>query len=189
MKPLQSLTTPRLLLRPWRDEDMAPFAMMGADPRVMEYFPALLSEAESDAAVARIRAYFDEHGFGLWAAEELGGAAFIGYVGLSTPRFEAPFMPAIEIGWRLAFEHWGKGYAREAARAALAFGFGPADLREIVSFTTRANQRSWRVMEAIGMRRSTAEDFDHPALPAGHPLQPHILYRISRPQWEQMRKT
>src|SRR6266404_6500987 len=117
------LLTPRLCLRPWRDEDLAPFAALNADPRVMEYFPAILSQAETEAAVSRIHAYFDQHGYGLWAVEVLHGAPFIGYVGLNTPRIEAHFMPAIEIGWRLAFEHWGRGYAREAAKAALNFGF------------------------------------------------------------------
>jgi RimJ/RimL family protein N-acetyltransferase len=176
-------------LRPWRDDDVAPFAAMNVDSRVMEYFPAVLSQAETHAAVARIRDYFAQHGYGPWAAEELGGAPFIGYVGLTTPRFEAPFMPAIEIGWRLAFEHWGKGYAREAARAALGYGFESLGLDQIVSFTATGNRRSWRVMEAIGMKRSLDEDFNHPSLPAGHPLERHVLYRINRPEWEQMRKT
>ncbi len=181
------LTTTRLRLRPWRDDDLEPFAALNADPRVMEYFPALLDRTESDANAARIRAYFAEHDYGLWAVEELGGAPFIGYVGLSTPRFDAPFMPAIEIGWRLAFAHWGKGYAREAANAALDFGFDTLNLNQIVSFTTTANQRSRRVMEAIGMKRSAGEDFDHPMLAEGHPLRRHVLYRISCQEWEQMR--
>jgi RimJ/RimL family protein N-acetyltransferase len=154
----------------------------------MEFYPALLSREVSDAAVGRIQAYFAEKGYGLWAVEEVGGAPFIGYVGLSTPRFDAPFMPATEIGWRLSYEHWGKGYAREAASAALAFGFEKAGLAQIVSFTTQVNRRSWRVMEAIGMRRALEEDFNHPSLPDGHPLQPHILYRITRAEWDQMRK-
>lgn len=189
MKPPVTLTTPRLRLRPWRDEDIAPFAAMNADPRVMEYFPALLSQAETEAMVGRIRAYFAEHGYGLWAVEELNGAPFIGYVGLNTPRFDAPFMPTIEIGWRLAFEHWKKGYAREAARAALASGFEELALNEIVSFTARINRRSWHVMKAIGMKRSPADDFNHPSLPAGHSLERHVLYRMTRAEWEQMRKT
>jgi RimJ/RimL family protein N-acetyltransferase len=182
------LTTSRLLLRPWRDDDLEPFAALNADPRVMEYFPATLDRTESDANAARIRTYFAQHGYGLWGVEELGGAPFIGYVGLSTPRFEAPFMPAIEIGWRLGFAHWGKGYAREAAYAALDFGFGTLNLNQIVSFTTTANQRSRRVMEAIGMNWSAREDFDHPMLPEAHPLRRHVLYRITRQDWEQMRK-
>jgi RimJ/RimL family protein N-acetyltransferase len=189
MKPPVTLTTPRLRLRPWRDDDIAPFASLNADARVMEHFPALLSQAETEAMVARIRAYFDEHGYGLWAAEELHGAPFIGFVGLNTPRFEAPFMPAIEIGWRLAFDYWGKGYAREGARAALGFGFENLGLDQIVSFTAAGNRRSWRVMEAIGMKHSPDEDFNHPFLPSGHPLERHVLYRITRQEWEQMRKT
>jgi RimJ/RimL family protein N-acetyltransferase len=182
-----TMSTPRLLLRPWRDDDLDPFAALNADPRVMEYFPATLDRAGSDANAARIRSYFEQHGYGLWAVEELGGAPFIGYVGLNTPRFEAPFMPAIEIGWRLAFAHWGKGYASEAAKAALEFGFSTLNLERIVSFTTTANQRSRRVMEVIGMNRSVEDDFDHPLVPAGHPLVRHVFYHIYLQEWEQMR--
>src|SRR4051812_43011287 len=166
-----SLTTPRLRLRPWRDDDIAPFAALNAYPRVMEYFPATLSLAETEAMVTRIRAYFAEHGYGLWAVELLQGAPLIGFVGLNTPRFEAPFMPAIEVGWRLAFDHWGKGYAREGARAALSFAFKNLGLNEVISYTATTNQRSQRVMSAIGMKRSPAEDFNHPLLAPGHPLE------------------
>jgi ribosomal-protein-alanine N-acetyltransferase len=189
MKTPVSLTTPRLRLRPWLDEDIHPFAALNADPRVMEHFPAVLSLAETEAGVARIRAYFAEHGYGLWAVEVLDGAPFIGFVGLTTPRWDAPFMPAIEIGWRLAFDHWGRGYAREGAEAALAFAFGDLGLDQVVSYTATTNLRSQRVMQAIGMTRSPAEDFDHPFLAAGHPLERHVLYRITRTEWEQMRKT
>jgi RimJ/RimL family protein N-acetyltransferase len=175
-----TIPTFRLLLRPWRDEDLPAFAAMNADPRVMEFFPRPLDRAESDARAARIRDHFARHGFGLWAVEVPGVADFIGFVGLSVPDFEMPFMPCVEVGWRLAHEHWGQGYATEAARAALDFGFRRLALDEIVSFTVPANRRSRGVMERIGMTRTPADDFDHPALPEGHPLRRHVLYRAIR---------
>jgi ribosomal-protein-alanine N-acetyltransferase len=174
------LDTDRLLLRRWRLEDRAAFARMNADPRVMEFFPKLLTREESDAAADRIEAHFQQHGFGLWAVEIPDVAAFAGFVGLATPRFEAAFTPCVEIGWRLAAEHWGRGYATEGARAALEFGFGKLGLTEILSFTAVDNVRSRRVMEKIGMTHCPADDFDHPLLPAGHPLSRHVLYRIGR---------
>jgi RimJ/RimL family protein N-acetyltransferase len=168
------------VLRPWRDADLAPFAALNADPRVMEFFPGVLDRSESEAQVARIRGHFDRHGYGAWAVEVPGVAKFIGYVGLGSPRFEAHFTPCIEIGWRLAFQHWGYGYATEAARAAIAFGFEKLRLDEIVSFTVPANLRSRRVMERLGMTHSPTEDFDHPLLPEGHRLRRHVLYRLPR---------
>lgn len=173
-----SLRTARLLLRDWRDADLDPFAAMNADPVVMEFFPRPLERAESDAAVARIREHLASHGFGLWAVEVPGVAEFIGFVGLAIPRFDAHFTPCVEIGWRLARGYWGRGYATEAASAALEFGFRKRGLDEIVSFTAVENRRSRAVMERIGMTRSLAEDFDHPALPEGHPLRRHVLYRV-----------
>ena len=174
------IETERLLLRRWRPEDRAPFAALNADPRVMEFLPGTLSRAQSDEFAERIEAHFAEHGFGLWAVEIPGVTPFAGYVGLSVPRFEARFTPCVEIGWRLAFAHWRGGHATEGARAALAFGFEQAGLDEIVSFTVPANVRSRRVMEKLGMRRDPAEDFDHPALPVGHVLRRHVLYRIAK---------
>jgi RimJ/RimL family protein N-acetyltransferase len=173
------LDTLRLHLRLWRDEDLTPFAALNADPAVMEFFPKLLDRAESDALAARIRAHFDRRGFGLWAVEAPGVADFIGFVGLCVPGFEAHFTPCVEIGWRLARPYWGRGYATEAARGALEYGFRRLAIAEIVSFTVPANQRSRNVMERIGMTRSPADDFDHPALPAGHPLRRHVLYRAN----------
>ena len=152
---------------------------MNADPRVMEYFPVLLPTEASDALADRIDAHFTRYGYGLWAVEIPGVTAFAGYVGLAHPAFDAPFMPAVEIGWRLAAEHWGRGYATEAARAALRFGFEQAGLSEIVSFTVPANVRSRRVMERIGMTHDPRDDFDHPALPEWHSFRRHVLYRIS----------
>lgn len=174
------LTTESLVLREWRDSDLEPFAAINADPRVMEFLPAPLDRAESDALAGRIREGFAKHGFGLWAVEVPGVAPFIGFIGLSVPRFEAPFTPCVELGYRLAFDHWGLGYATEGAMAALEFGFKQARLKEIASFTVPGNLRSRRVMEKIGMTRDPAEDFDHPKLEAGHRLRRHVLYRISR---------
>ncbi|HEY0035146.1 MAG TPA: GNAT family N-acetyltransferase [Longimicrobium sp.] len=173
-----TLTTARLVLRPWRDDDLAPFAALNADPRVMEFFPAVLSCAESDGLAARIGQHMETHGFGLWAVEVPRVAPFIGFVGLMTVSPALPFAPAVEVGWRLAREHWGRGYATEAARAAVEFGFGVLGLGEIVSFTTERNGPSRAVMERLGMTHSPAEDFEHPSIPAGHPLQPHVLYRL-----------
>jgi RimJ/RimL family protein N-acetyltransferase len=174
------IATERLVLRRWRPSDRGPFAEMNADPRVMEFFPARLNRAESDAVTDRIAAHFEQHGFGLWAVEVPGVAPFVGFVGLAVPRFEASFTPCVEIGWRLAFDYWGRGYATEGARAVLAYGFDTAGLSEILSFTAIQNVRSRRVMEKIGMQHSPEEDFDHPLLPAGHTLQRHALYRIRR---------
>ena len=127
--------------------------------------------------VDRIEAGFAADGFGLWAVEVAGGPPFIGFVGLAVPRFEAHFTPAVEVGWRLAREHWGRGYATEAARAALDYGFGTVGLEEVVSLTVPANTRSIAVMERLGMTRDPADDFDHPRLPEGHRLRRHVLYR------------
>ena len=173
------IQTERLLLRRWREGDREPFAALNADPRVVEFLPGPLTREESNQRAERIEAHFAEHGFGLWAVEVRAGAPFIGFVGLAVPKFEAAFTPCVEIGWRLAAEHWGRGYATEGARAALAFGFEQLRLTEIVSYTVPANARSRRVMEKIGMTRNPAEDFDHPLLPAGHPLRRHVLYRLA----------
>jgi ribosomal-protein-alanine N-acetyltransferase len=148
----------------------------------MEHFQAPLTRAESDAMVDRIEAAFESNGFGLWAVEVVGGAPFIGFVGLAVPTFEAHFTPAVEVGWRLAQEHWGRGYATEAAHAALEFGFASVGLDEIVSFTVPANIRSRAVMERLGMTHDEKDDFDHPRIPPGHPLRRHVLYRLQSPR-------
>lgn len=178
-----TLRTGRLLLRRWRDEDRGPFAALNADPDVMEHFPSALTRAESDALAGRIESFLEANGYGLWAVERLDRGEFIGFVGLSVPSFEAPFTPAVEAGWRLAREHWGHGFATEAARAAVADGFERLGLEEIVSFTALSNVRSQAVMRRLGMTRDPAEDFDHPRLPEGHPLRRHVLYRLSRSSW------
>ncbi|RYG46011.1 N-acetyltransferase [bacterium] len=177
--PAPTLVTPRLVLRGWREDDLAPFAELNADARVVEFLPGPMTREESDAMAERIQGHFRERGFGLWAVEVAGVLPFIGFVGLSVPRFEAGFTPCVEIGWRLAADHWGRGYATEAARAALDYGFATLGLAEIVSFTVPGNRRSRTVMEKIGMRRDPADDFLHPILPEGHPLRPHVLYRLA----------
>jgi RimJ/RimL family protein N-acetyltransferase len=183
---MTELHTDRLLLRRWRATDREPFACINADPRVMEYFPATLTREESDAGIDRVEAHFACHGFGVWAAELRGTGELIGFIGLNLPEFEAPFTSqstaAVEIGWRLAAEHWGKGLATEGARAALHDAFTELRLQEVVSFTTVNNQRSRRVMEKLGMTRNPADDFDHPAVPEGHPLRRHVLYRLRNDQ-------
>jgi ribosomal-protein-alanine N-acetyltransferase len=177
------LATDRLRLRRWRADDRDAFAALNADARVMEFFPGTLDRAASDALADRIEQHFERHGFGLWAIEVPGVAAFAGFCGLAIPRFDAPFMPCVEIGWRLDVAHWGRGYATEAARLALGHGFAALALDEIVSFTSAANHRSRAVMERLGMRRDPADDFDHPSLPEGHPLRRHVLHRLAAATW------
>jgi RimJ/RimL family protein N-acetyltransferase len=172
------LSTDRLLLRRWSEEDLAPFRRMNADPQVMEFMPKLLTAEESDAMVDRIEAHFEERGFGLFAAELKESGEFIGFVGLSVPGFEAPFMPAVEVGWRIAVEFWGRGLATEAAREVLRYGFEALGLESAVSFTVPGNLRSRRVMEKIGMRMEG--EFEHPLLPEGHALRRHVLYRVEK---------
>jgi ribosomal-protein-alanine N-acetyltransferase len=173
------LRTPRLILRPWRDEDVEPFAAMNADPRVMEHFPSLMDREQTEAMVARIRTHFAAHGFGPWAVEVPGAASFIGFTGIFHVPFEAYFTPAIEVGWRLTPAHWGQGYATEAAQAVLQHGFERLALPEIVAYTVPANVRSRRVMEKLGMKHEPAGDFDHPRIAEGSPARRQVLYRIS----------
>ena len=175
--------TERLILRQWRESDRGVFARMNCDPAVMEHFPALLTRQESDALVDRAQAHLQQYGFGPWAAEIRESGAFIGFISLFIPRFEASFTPCVEIGWRLAREHWGKGLAIEGARAVVRHGFQVQGLRELVSFTVPENLRSLRVMQKLGMTRDPLDDFDHPSIPAGHPLRHHVLYRLKRDDW------
>jgi len=171
------IRTARLLLRRWRAADRAAFAALNADPLVMQHFPSVLISSDSAALADRIEQHFAEHGFGLWAVEITSVVEFAGFIGLAIPRFEAHFTPCVEVGWRLAADHWGRGYATEGARAALTFGFRELGLSEIVSFTTPDNRRSRRVMERIGMTHNPADDFDHPGAPQS--LRRHVLYRIA----------
>jgi RimJ/RimL family protein N-acetyltransferase len=175
------LRTPRLSLRRWLVSDRAPFAAMNADPVVMEHFPATLSREQSDAMVERIEEVFDANGFGLWAVEVIATGEFIGFTGLTPVPFEAPFTPAVEIGWRLARPAWRQGYATEAARAAAAYGFEVARLHEIVSMTATTNLPSQAVMRRLGMSRDPADDFDHPRVLDNYRLRRHVLFRLAAP--------
>lgn len=180
MSPIIELDTPRLRMRQWRDSDREPFAALNADPVVMAFFPSVQSRAASDAGIDGWQSQFAAQGWSNWALELRATGEFIGFTGLSMPRRQLPFSPCIEIGWRLARAYWGKGYATEAARAALEAGFWRIGLAEIVSFTAVGNARSRAVMERIGMRNRDP-DFDYPGFPEGHPLRRHCLYRIRRP--------
>ena len=174
------IETDRLILRQWKSSDVEPFVSLNADSRVMEFFPATLSRAETEAMIATAEERISRDGFGLWAAEVKGTKVFIGFIGLSVLGYPLPFSPCVEVGWRLAFDYWGRGYAQEGARAALAFGFDKLGLEEIVSFTSVSNLRSRHVMDRIGMTYDVQGDFDHPKLPEHHPLKRHVLYRKVR---------
>ena len=175
--------TARLRLRQWRDADREPFAALNADPAVMHYFAATVTRLASDRSIDAWQADIAQRGWSNWAVELVKERAFIGFVGLTVPRrAELPFMPCVEIGWRLARAFWGQGYATEAARATLGVGFERLGLAEIVSFTSLVNRPSRAVMQRIGMLDS-GEDFDHPALPVGSELRRHCLYRSSRERW------
>ncbi|MDG2520810.1 GNAT family N-acetyltransferase [Caulobacter segnis] len=172
------IETERLILRPWTDADREPFAAMCADPEVMRHFPATLNRTESDAVVERMVAHQADHGFSFFALERKADGAFLGFTGMMTLKTENPLQPGVEIGWRLAREAWGAGYASEAALAAIRHGFDTLGLEQIVSFTATENLRSQAVMQRIGMTRRADLDFDHPAVPEGHRLRPHVVYAI-----------
>jgi RimJ/RimL family protein N-acetyltransferase len=172
------LRTERTALRRWRPADREPFAALNADPRVMAHFPSALSRSQSDAFADTIEQELAERPFGLWALEIAGVTPFAGFVGLHVPSFTAPFTPCVEIGWRLAVRHWGRGYATEAARAVLTHAWDRLGLDEVLSFTAVGNAPSRAVMTRIGMTHDPADDFDHPRLPEGHPLRRHVLYRV-----------
>lgn len=188
MIPVPTLATPRLRLRDWRDDDLPAFRALNLDREVRRYFPSLLTPYETDVFARSIREFLSQNGWGLWAVEVEGGAPFIGFVGLGRPSFE-PFTECVEVGWRLSREAWGQGYATEAARAAVAFGFTSLGLQEIVAFTVPANRQSRRVMEKLGMTHDSAGDFLHPRVAEGHHLRPHVLYRLSFEAWSLARMT
>ena len=175
------IETERLLLRQWKDADLLTFAEMCRDREVMEYFPKRLTRKESDHLANRIRSLIADRGWGFWAVEVPGQSSFIGYVGLHIPRAAMPFQPCVEVGWRLAKEHWGQGYATEAARASLDYAFNQLQLSEVVSFTTLKNVRSQAVMRKLGM--SLDRYFQHPDLDANNALSEHVLYTIKRSKW------
>lgn len=179
-----TLVTERLVLRPWRTEDLDPMAELNGDADTMRYFPAPLDREQSDTFVRRMVQSFEWSGTGLWAVEVPGVATCIGAVGLLRVGFEAPFTPAVEVGWRLARPYWGQGYASEAGAASLRYGFEALGLDSIVSFTSVANRPSQAVMGRLGMHRDPGGDFDHPRIPSDHPLSRHVLYRVDRRQWE-----
>jgi len=176
MSDVVEVDTERLRLRQWTHADYEPFATLNADPKVMEYFPSVLTRAESDTIADRCSELIRERGWGPWAVELKHSEKFVGFVGLHTPSLELPFSPCVEVLWRLAIEYWGMGLASEAARAACEFGFRSLELEEIVSFTVVGNRRSRAVMERLGMQLSGT--FEHPAVPVGHPLRLHCLYRL-----------
>jgi RimJ/RimL family protein N-acetyltransferase len=178
---MRELSTARLKLRQWSPADLAPFAALNADPEVMEFMPACLSGAASEAFAADARARLERDGFGLWAVEVRGGPPFIGCVGLAVPSFEAAFTPCVEISWRLARPAWGHGYASEAAGACLRFAFTQLALCEVLAFTVPANLRSRAVMQRLGMAEHGS--FEHPRLPPGHALRHHLLYRLAQARW------
>ena len=185
---MAAIRTERLVLRRWRDDDREPFAALNADPAVVEHLQGAMSRDASDAFIDRIEANWSERGWGLWAVEVPDVAPFVGYVGLWPADYVAN-RPMVEVGWRLAREHWGRGYATEAAREALRFGFEEVGLEEIVSFTVPQNLRSRRVMERIGLVREPAGDFDHPRVdPVAYPhLVPHVFYRLDLERWQASR--
>ena len=175
--PRSDLQTERLLLRRWQKSDHAIFGRMNADPTVMRHMPWLNTRAESDAIIDRIEAHFEKHGFGLWAVELRSQGTFIGFTGLQHVHFDAPFTPAVEIGWRLRAEYWGRGLATEAARIVLSKAASDFQLKEVVAMTTSENKASIRVIEKLGMTRNKKDDFMHPLIDKEHRLCPHILYR------------
>ncbi len=174
------IETDRLILRKWQEEDFLPFYNINSCPNVCEFLKGILSREESDALAGRIITQMQQNSFGLYAVDLKDSGEFIGFTGLNIPSFEAHFMPAIEIGWRLAYKHWGKGYATEGAKAVIDYAFNEIGLKKIVSFTAVSNLRSRNVMQKIGMSCDKKDDFHHPLLSADHPLSKHVLYRIKK---------
>jgi 3-dehydroquinate dehydratase/shikimate dehydrogenase len=177
------ITTERLILRPWKNEDFQPYAEMNADPRVREFFPSILTREQSDVEIRHIQSAHDRDGFTFFAAELISTGEFVGFIGMVTMTFAGPGLdqPAVEIGWRLAHGHWGKGLATEGARATVHYGFETAKFKEIVAITVPTNVRSRHLMEKIGMKHFPNLDFDHPRIPEGHALRRHVLYSLSNP--------
>jgi RimJ/RimL family protein N-acetyltransferase len=179
------ITTERLILRPWKNEDLLPYAEMNADPRVREFFRSVLTPQQSEAEIRYWQTIYERDRFCMFAAERIEAGEFVGFIGLATMTFAVPSVaqPAVEIGWRLAHKYWGKGLATEGAQGAVRYAFETLKLQEIVAITAPANVRSRRVMEKIGMKYLPELDFDHPRVPLGHPLRPHVLYALQRENW------
>ncbi len=184
-----TICTQRLILRPWKESDLEPFAALNNDPRVMEFYASTLSREESDALAKKFQNEFAQRGYGHWAVEVPEKADFIGYIGLNYWNLEASFAPCIDIGWRLAVEHWGQGYATEGASAALKYGFEVFKFPEIVSMATIENTKSHRLMERLGMKRNPSEDFEHPKVPKGNPLSWRVLYRLKQERWLELQQS
>jgi len=178
------IETERLILRTWKDSDHEPFSELNADPEVMEFFPKTYTLEETEQTIKNIEAGFEKNGFGFYAAERKDTGEFIGFIGMQWLPFEEKFTPAVEIGWRLAKKHWGLGFATEGARACLAHGFGELNLPEIVAITTPNNERSRNVMVKLGMKHYPEFDFERPTIPVGDPTRPHVMYKITRPEWD-----
>jgi len=175
---IQNLNTPRLILRNWKRDDIEPFVLLNADPRVCEFLPNLITREETLASLDKIQSHFRDFGFGLFAVELRSANKFIGFVGLKYFSFDAHFTPNVELAWRLSWEHWGKGLATEAARRVTRYGFECLKLPEILAITAKNNKRSWRVMEKLGMKSNPKENFKHPQLDHQDPLSEHVLYRF-----------
>lgn len=188
IKTMIEIKTERLILRQWTESDLKPFAELNADRRVREFFPKVLTRQESDGFVKIFSDHIKQYGWGFWAACLIETGEFIGFIGLETVNLAVPFTknPTVEIGWRIAHKHWGKGYATEGALKALEYGFQTLKLEEIVSFTVVQNIRSRNVMKKIGMHHDAKDDFDHPNLPEGHPMRRHVLYQISLQEWQKL---
>jgi 3-dehydroquinate dehydratase/shikimate dehydrogenase len=178
-----TIRTNRLILRQWDSTDLEPFANLNADPRVREHFPGIQTKKESDLSASIISDHIKKYGWGLWAAALIQTGEFIGFIGLAEVPFKTEFTPAVEIGWRLAFEYWGKGYATEGAKASISYGFNTLNLNEIVSFTAVKNMRSRAVMERIGMHHDPDGDFDHPKIQESSPVKRQVLYRLKALEW------
>lgn len=182
MGELFELKTSRLILRQWKECDFIHLARMNVDPDVMEYYPSILSEEESNVMANKLKMIIAERGWGFWAVEILKTKEFIGFVGLHCPTYDLPVTPCVEVGWRLGKKYWRKGYATEAAQESLRFAFENLGLKEIYSFTSVQNRKSWLVMERLKMT-NTKNNFEHPIIPEGHYLREHVLYKITADQW------
>ncbi len=181
------VTTERLTIRNWTETDRDLFHEINSDPEVMAYFPFRRTRPQSDALFDRIRSTIGETGYGFFAIALSHDDRPIGFCGLARTDLE-PVLPdgTVEIGWRLARPHWGKGYVTEAATGLIRHGFTTCGLKEIVAFAVKDNARSVAVMERIGMAADPARDFDHPRVPATHPhLARHAFYAIRRAAWRQ----